>query len=123
MTTTHFSIYGLAPDPKEVDGRGLLWEANGVSLIANAVHFARLSVSPTAISVFLSGEQSGRVEVALSGGQVRAFENPDLSCQRLDGDVERAERARRGGDQGLRCAKPTPWATRGKDWRRAVQKT
>jgi len=66
-TTTHFSIYGLVPDPKEVDGRGMLWDANGVSLTTNVEHFARLSVSPTAISVFLSGEQSGSVEVGLSG--------------------------------------------------------
>jgi len=58
-TTTHFSIYGLVPDPKEVDGRGLLWEANGVSLTADAVHFARLSVSPTAVSAGPNGERLG----------------------------------------------------------------
>ena len=68
-TTAHFSIYGLVPDPKEVDGRGLIWEANGVSLTANAEHFARLSVSPLSITAFVSAESGtpGAVNLTLSG--------------------------------------------------------
>ena len=65
-TTTHFSIYGLVPDPKEVDGRGVLWQANGVEVKTNAVHFVRLSVSPLSINIFLSAESRSPTQVDLA---------------------------------------------------------
>jgi len=45
-TTTHFSTYGLVPDPKEASGFGATWEANGVVVNASSPMFGELFVSP-----------------------------------------------------------------------------
>ena len=58
-TTTHFSTYGLVPDPKEAKGLGSVWEANGVVVNASSPMFGELFVSPTAIGFYLSGGVAG----------------------------------------------------------------
>jgi hypothetical protein len=59
----HFSTYGVVPDPREVDGRGTRWEANGVVVQSSREMFGRLFVSPTAVSMFV--EPGGVPSVSL----------------------------------------------------------
>ncbi|PJB49037.1 MAG: hypothetical protein CO108_01100, partial [Deltaproteobacteria bacterium CG_4_9_14_3_um_filter_63_12] len=66
-TTTHFSTYGLVPDPKEAKGLGSVWAANGVVVSASSPRFGELFVSPTAIGFYLSGGVAGPLVLDISG--------------------------------------------------------
>ncbi|MDI7267907.1 MAG: right-handed parallel beta-helix repeat-containing protein [Myxococcota bacterium] len=63
----HFSTYGIVADPREVSGRGVRWEANGITVVSSEEMFARLYVSPTGVGLFVGGEVAGPVAIAFAG--------------------------------------------------------
>ncbi len=63
----HFSTYGIVADPREVSGRGVRWEANGITVVSSEEMFGRLYVSPTAVSLFVGGEAAGPVAISFGG--------------------------------------------------------
>lgn len=66
-TVLHFSTYGIVPDPRETEGTGTRWEANGVVAETSTDAWGRLYVSPAAISMFVQADAAGPMTLTLSG--------------------------------------------------------
>ena len=63
----HFSSYGIVPEPGEINGIGMEFELNGITLQSSEEIYARLKVTPDIIRIYLAEEPGKNVTLTLSG--------------------------------------------------------
>lgn len=66
-TLEHFSIYGLAPEPRIASGVGARLEANGIRVETTASVYGRLIVSAYSLSLYVERDATDAVSVTFTG--------------------------------------------------------